>query len=1049
VVAEEAVPRDDRYNSATVSSDSSRSFPGALASGFRRLRRVLLAAAVLILLYAAAGFWLLPWLARPRIEHAASESLARPVTLQRLRFNPFALSGIAEGLDIRDLDGAPLLHWERLTIDFAAWKSLFRREWWFGEISLEGAAGRLALLPGGALNIDDIVARLAPPAADAAAPAGPPPVLGIGRLRIADSSLAFVDRSTDATFTTTLGPLRIDLRDFTTRRGENNAYTFRGSTESGETFSWSGRFGLDPLRSDGEFSLDKVNLTKYRPYYRGVVPFDIKSGTADLHSGYRVVWGASGRALGLTGASVAIHDVALSEHGKEEIAAATPILEAEGGDIDVLRGTVAIAKLSTRGGHVLMRKTQDGHVNLLDMVLPFFETPGGSPAAAPPSQAVTSPAAASATGSPATVRIGEMEFADYTLDAEDLSPPRPVRVRLDQIGLHLKGVDNVAGTTSKGTLSLRWKGGGTVRAEGDVSLVGLEGDLHVNLDGLDVTPVEPYVQPALDLRVTRGTFSAEGRFQANLYDAARTKIDFTGDVRMSDFASVDGRDGGDFLSWKSVRMRAVDYSLDRDRMRIADLAIDGARGVLGIAPDGVINLATVLRLAAPPAESADDAASPAAAASPDGAAAPAPPAPPARPDEGDTRIARARMKDCRLEMIDRTTEPPAALALNRLEGTLVGLSSKPGARAEVHIKGVAGDTAPVALDGLVDPLGADTFSDLVLTAHAVDLAPLAPYAARYLGYALDRGRLDVDMRYQLADRRVKSENMIAGDPFTLGEKVESPGATHMPVKLGLALLRDRHGVVKLDVPVEGSLDDPKFRLGRVILRAVINIFAKLVTSPFTLLAHAFAGRDDIDLSVIDFAPGSAALEASAQPRLDALVKGLTERPGLSLVITGRADPGGSVANQGTVADAAVAGGNGDAAPPGAVSSPDIDALRRARLDAMVRQAKWQSLRRSVREATPVETVKVEPDEAAKHLKTVWKEWIEKHPEAANPKPETPEEMEARLLPRMEVGAADLAVLAEARARAVHDHLAAAGIEAARLSVKSEPQGGLHVTLELQ
>ncbi|HEV8121871.1 MAG TPA: hypothetical protein VGQ67_12815, partial [Candidatus Polarisedimenticolia bacterium] len=120
-----------------MSSDSSRSFPGALASGFRRLRRVLLAAAVLILLYAAAGFWLLPWLARPRIEHAASESLARPVTLQRLRFNPFALSGIAEGLDIRDLDGAPLLHWERLTIDFAAWKSLFRREWWFGEISLE------------------------------------------------------------------------------------------------------------------------------------------------------------------------------------------------------------------------------------------------------------------------------------------------------------------------------------------------------------------------------------------------------------------------------------------------------------------------------------------------------------------------------------------------------------------------------------------------------------------------------------------------------------------------------------------------------------------------------------------------------------------------------------------------------------------------------------------------------------------------------------------------------------------------------------------------
>jgi hypothetical protein len=993
----------------------------------KRLRRALLVAVVLVLLYAAAGFWLLPWLARPRIERSASDYLQRPLTLQRLRFNPFALAAVAEGLDIRDRDGTPLLHWERLKIDFAAWRSLFRREWWFEEISLDGAAGRLALLPGGALNIDDIVARLKPPAG-APAPSGPPPVLGIQNLRIADSSLAFVDRSGDTPFTTTLGPLRIELRDFTTRRGENNAYTFRGSTESGESFSWSGRFGLDPLGSQGEFSLEKVNLTKYRPYYRGVVPFDIKSGTADLHSGYKVVWGAAEHVLGLSGGSLAIHDVSLSEHGKDEIAAAAPILQAEGADIDLLRGTLSLAKLTTRGGRVLMRKTRDGHVNLLDMVLPFFETPAGSPEAAAPKPA------ASPTGQAASVRVGEMDFSDYTLDAEDLSPPRPVRVRLDQIALSLKNVDNVAGTTSPGTLSLRWNGGGSLHAEGGVSLVGLEGDLQVKLDGLDVIPVEPYVQPALDLRVTRGTFFAEGRFKANLYDSAHTKIDFTGDVRMNDFASVDGRDGADFLSWKSVRMHGVDYSLDRNRMRISDLAIEGARGVLGYAPDGVLNLATVLRLAAPPPEPADDA-TPAAAAPVPAATTPVP----AAPDEGDTRIARAHMKDCRLEMIDRTTEPPATLAVNHLEGTLAGLSSKPGARAEVHVKGVAGDAGPVALDGQVDPLGADLFSDLVLTAHAVDMTPLAPYMVHYLGYALDRGRLDVDMRYQLAERRVKSQNVFAGDPFTLGEKVESPTATHMPVKLGLALLRDRHGVVKLDVPVEGSIDDPKFRLGRVIMRAVANIFAKLVTSPFTLLAHAFAGRDDIDLSVIDFAPGSAALGASTQPRLEALVKGLTERPGLSLVITGRADPGG----------APVAPAGGTAADPAPLSSPDIDALRHAKLDALVRQAKWQSLRRSVREATPVETLTVEPDEAAKHLKTVWKEWVQKHPEGADPKPETPEEMEARLLPHMEVGASDLAVLAESRARAVQEHLAKAGIEAARMSIQSEPQGGPKVTLDLQ
>jgi hypothetical protein len=332
----------------------------------------------------------------------------------------------------------------------------------------------------------------------------------------------------------------------------------------------------------------------------------------------------------------------------------------------------------------------------------------------------------------------------------------------------------------------------------------------------------------------------------------------------------------------------------------------------------------------------------------------------------------------------------------------------------------------VRVDGQVDPLGADVFSDLVLTAQGIDLAPLAPYTARYLGYDLDRAKLSLDMRYHLESRALEATNVFTADPFLLGAKTESPDATKLPVRLGLALLRDRHGVITLDVPVEGSLDDPKFRLGRVILRAVVNVFTKLVTAPFTLLARAFAGRDDIDLSLIEFAPGSAALVEGERPRLETLVKGLTDRPGLMLAITGRVLP-----------------------EPGAAGS-DAEAIRRAKLDALVRAAKWKSLRRSAREAAPVESIVVEPGEAPKFLKAAWKDYVETHPDAAKEtRPETPEEIETRLLPRMEVSEADLTALASARAAAVRDHLVAAGIEAGRLEVKTDPAGGAKVTLDLQ
>src|SRR4029450_4949659 len=122
---------------------------------------------------------------------------------------------------------------------------------------------------------------------------------------------------------------------------------------------------------------------------------------------------------------------------------------------------------------------------------------------------------------------------------------------------------------------------------------------------------------------------------------------------------------------------------------------------------------------------------------------------------------------------------------------------------------------------------------------------------------------------------------------------------------------DRHGAVQLDVPVEGSLDDPRFRLGRVILRAVVNVFTKLVTSPFTLLARAFSGKE-VDLSVIDFEPGTEALNQEARSRLDTLAKALVERPALTLSLSGSADP-----------------------------NVDPDAMRHAKLEALGRAGKWR------------------------------------------------------------------------------------------------------------
>ena len=54
------------------------------------------------------------------------------------------------------------------------------------------------------------------------------------------------------------------------------------------------------------------------------------------------------------------------------------------------------------------------------------------------------------------------------------------------------------------------------------------------------------------------------------------------------------------------------------------------------------------------------------------------------------------------------------------------------------------------------------------------------------------------------------DNKVVIDQLTLGDRVESPQATKLPVGLAVTLLRDHEGKINLDIPVTGRIDDPEF-----------------------------------------------------------------------------------------------------------------------------------------------------------------------------------------------------------------------------------------------
>jgi len=274
----------------------------------------------------------------------------------------------------------------------------------------------------------------------------------------------------------------------------------------------------------------------------------------------------------------------------------------------------------------------------------------------------------------------------------------------------------------------------------------------------------------------------------------------------------------------------------------------------------------------------------------------------------------------------------------------------------------------------------------------MELALLSAYSGKYIGYGIEKGKLSFEVGYQVENRRLTAENRLVLEQLTFGDKVESRDATTLPVQFAVALLADRNGVIDLNLPVAGSLDDPQFSVGAVIFKLIGNAIAKAVTQPFALLGSLFGGG--AELSHLAFEPGRASVPVGGEDKLRSLAKALAERPGLKLDIGGRAD-----------------------------AEADREGLKHVFIERKLRALKIRDLRARGADVEPG-SVTVSRDEYPALLLRAYRD--EKFPKPRNmlglPKDLPVEEMEKLMMANAEVDEDDLLALGNQRAQAVKNWL---------------------------
>ena len=367
--------------------------------------------------------------------------------------------------------------------------------------------------------------------------------------------------------------------------------------------------------------------------------------------------------------------------------------------------------------------------------------------------------------------------------------------------------------------------------------------------------------------------------------------------------------GEELLSWKQLRLGGVDVQLEPGKptqVDVKDTQLSDFYARLILHPNGRINLQDVLKSAdggatapAAGASAAAGASSPPAAGRADATgsvAAAAASAPVAAqvvdPNAPVIRFGPVKLTGGRVYFSDRFIRPNYSADLTELNGALSAFSSVPpgGApqMADLELTGRAEGTAGLDIRGKLNPLAKPLALDIQAKVSDLELPPLTPYAVKYAGHGIERGKLSMDVAYQIQpDGQLTASNRLVLNQLQFGDAGAGAPAS-LPVRLATALLADSQGVIDLDLPISGSLNDPQFSLGPVIFKAIVNLIGKAITAPFSLLARALGGAGGQDMSQVAFAPGSAQLGAPARAQLDQVAKALTERPQLRLTVTGTA-----------------------------------------------------------------------------------------------------------------------------------------------------------------
>lgn len=951
-------------------------------------KKIIIGLVAIVVLIAIVGFFILPAVIKPIAIEKLSTALHRPVSIEKIGINPYALSVTIKGFKISEpaQSANAFVAFDNLYINLHGINSLFQRKLILEEIQLTKPYVNIVRKEDHSYNFSDLLPK------EENKPVQPetkPFYFSLNNIQITGGSIDFRDDPYKTKHTVREMNLAIPAIS-------NIAYLAKTYVEpkfsakiNDDLFELKGQTTpfLDSRETVFDINISDIDIPFYLKYVPVKMNFDLKSAKLDTRLKVKFIMQKGKEPDINIAGDVVLYKVVLDDRQNNKILR-LPELKAAIVAAEPLNSTFHLKSISLKDIDLAVTRSKSGEINLTKLI----ETPQAEKKVQPKTAA--SPTEAK-PAKPFNLVIDELQLDAKNLTFTDNVPARKVVVGIAPLNLKINNFSTARDAQSKIDLQLQVDKKGEIVIGGDLGITPLIAELNIGVKNLPIRTFQPYFSDKVKVNVQKGGISTDGKFSLAVKEQEPPRMKYAGKLFVSNVALVDATHANDFLQWKQLHFDSLQTGINPFFLDIKGVSLTDFFVRIIINADGTLNMQDIFgpekkeaKTESAPQESEKKETEKKQTATQDGQQGnPA----------SNIKIGAVTFQGGTIDFSDRFIKPNYSVRMLNMGGSVKGLSATESSRADVNLKGNLGYGSPIEIKGKINPLIKDLFADIKVDFRDIELSPVTPYSSKYLGHPIEKGKLTFAVEYFIDKRKLDAKNKILIDQLILGDKVESPQAVKAPVGLAVSLLKDRHGQINLDIPLSGSFDDPKFRIWPLIWQVIVNLLTKALTSPFALLSSLTGGGEE--LSYVEFDYGSSMVSETNLKKVATLTKALIERPQLKMDIEGYVDP-----------------------------ENDKEGLKKASFE---RKLKVQKLKESTDKGAEAESIRqviIAPDEYEKYLTLAYNaETFPKPRTAIGTQKKLPkEEMEKLMMANIAITESDLRQLALRRAQNIKELILKSG-----------------------